>query len=98
MEEPSLTAEQRQKLQSAFNGANSLVLLSVFILLALLPVLWIGDKMNGWAQMAGLWLLSLFTAFVLMLFLTGPIKVLLKTLFSVSTDYRALFKDSDKAP
>lgn len=97
MEEPSLTAEQRLKLQSAFNGANSLVLLLVFIMLALLPVLWIGDKMTGWAQIVGLILLSLFTAFILMLFLTGLIKAILKAIFrSVSPEYRALFNASEK--
>jgi hypothetical protein len=87
-----LTQERREQLQSAFNGANSLALLFVFLLLSALPIWWISDKMTGWIQLSGLILLSLFTAFILMLFLTGLIKSLLKIIFKMaSSEYRALF-------
>lgn len=87
-----LNQERREQLQSAFNGANSLVLLFVFLLLSALPIWWISDKMTGWIQLTGLVMLSLFTAFILMLFLTGLIKGLLKILFKMaSSEYRSLF-------
>jgi hypothetical protein len=94
MNDEPLTEQRRQELQSAFNGANSLALLLCYILLAALPIIWIGDKMTGWLQISGLVILSLFTAFILMLFVTGLIKAILKTIFSVlSPEYQVLFRD-----
>lgn len=88
-----LPEERKEQLQSAFNGANSLALLCVFSLLTVLPIWWISDKMTGWVQMAGLGLLSLFTAFIMMLFLSGLIKATLKMIFSaISSEYRLFFR------
>jgi len=95
MKEQSLTPERKEELLSAFNGANSLALLFVYLTLTALPIWWIGDKMTGWVQISGLVLLSLFTAFILMLFLTGLIKALLRIIFSsASSEYRALLSDA----
>jgi hypothetical protein len=97
MNEQTLTPERKEELLSAFNGANSLALLFVYLILTALPIWWISDKMTGWAQLSGLVLLSLFTAFILMLFLTGLIKALLKMVFSSSSsEYRVLFSDTNK--
>ena len=92
MNEQSLTEDRKKELESAFNGANSLALVIVFLILTAMPIWWISDKMTGWIQISGLVLLSLFTAFILMLFLTGLIKVLLRMIFStLSSEYRTLF-------
>lgn len=92
MNEQTLTEDRKKELESAFNGANSLALMIVFLMLTAMPIWWISDKMTGWVQISGLLLLSLFTAFILMLFLTGLIKALLRVLFStLSSEYRILF-------
>jgi len=92
MNEQTLTEDRKKELESAFNGANSLALMIVFLMLTAMPIWWISDKMTGWVQISGLVLLSLFTAFILMLFLTGLIKALLRVLFStLSSEYRILF-------
>ena len=90
----SLSEERAQELESAFRGANSLALLLVYLVFSGLPVFWLYSKMTGWAQVAGLVLLSLLTAFILMLFVTGLIKLILKQVFSMlSHEYRLLFED-----
>ena len=82
-----------RELESAFRGANSLVFLFVFLIFTVLPVVWLAEKMTGWAQMTGLILLSLFTAFVLMLFVSGMIKLILKQVFMLfSKEYRSFFE------
>ena len=82
-----------RELESAFRGANSLVFLIVFLVFTILPIVWLADKMTGWVQMAGLVLLSVFTAFVLMLFVSGIIKLILKQVFMLSSkEYRAYFE------
>jgi len=92
-----LTEQRKQELQSAFNGANSIALLLCYIVLAALPIIWIGDKMTGWMQISGLIILSLFTAFILMLFVTGLIKAVLRMIFSVlSPEYQVLFHEHGK--
>jgi K+-sensing histidine kinase KdpD len=96
MNNEPLTEQRKQELQSAFNGANSIALLLCFILLTALPILWISDKMTGWMQITGLVVLSLFTAFILMLFVTGLIKAILKAIFSaLSSEYKALFTEQE---
>jgi len=97
MNEQPLTEDRKKELKSAFNGVNSLALLIVFLILTAMPIWWISDKMTGWVQISGLVLLSLFTAFILMLFLTRLIKALLRMVFSsASSEYRALFSDTNK--
>lgn len=82
-----------RELESAFRGANSLVFLLVFLVFTILPIVWLAEKMTGWVQMAGLVLLSLFTAFVLMLFVSGIIKLILKQVFMLlSKEYRDFFE------
>jgi hypothetical protein len=94
MEKNPLTEKRKKELQSAFNGANSLALLLCYIFLAALPIWWIGDKMTGWMQISGLVVLSLFTAFILMLFVTGLIKAILRIIFSaLSSEYQTWFSE-----
>lgn len=96
MNNEPLTEQRKQELQSAFNGANSIALLLCFVFLTALPIWWIGDKMTGWMQISGLVVLSLFTAFILMLFVTGLIKAILRIIFSaLSPEYQAWFKEQD---
>jgi hypothetical protein len=61
-----------------------------------MPVVWLYSKMTGWMQISGLVLLSLFTAFILMLFVSGVIKLILKRLFMMtSPEYRQLFEGQE---
>jgi hypothetical protein len=93
----SLSEERAQELESAFRGANSLALLLVYLVFSMLPVFWLYSKMTGWAQLSGLVLLSLLTAFILMLFVTGLIKFVLKWIFSLSSpEYRLLFEEQSR--
>lgn len=97
MNNERLTEQRKQQLQSAFNGATSLALLLCYIFLAALPIWWISDKMTGWMQISGLVVLSLFTAFILMLFVTGLIKAVLRIIFSaLSSEYQAWFSEREK--
>ena len=97
MNDEPLTEQRKRELQSAFNGANSIALLLCYIVLAALPIWWIGDKMTGLVQIAGLVVLSLFTAFILMLFVTGLIKAILKIIFSaLSSEYQTWFREQKK--
>ena len=93
MDSNDLSEERRQELESAFRGANSLAFLLVYLIFSVLPVIWLYPKMTGWFQIAGLVLLSLFTAFVLMLFVSGVLKLFLRHVFIlVSPEYRQLFE------
>lgn len=93
----SLTEDRKKELESAFNGANSLALLIVFLILTAMPIWWISDKMTGWIQISGLVLLSLFTAFILMLFLTGLIKAMVRQLLIIiSPEYRIFFREKHR--
>jgi uncharacterized RDD family membrane protein YckC len=94
--ENNFTRERRAELESAFRGANSLLFLLVFLVFTFLPVVWLYSKMTGWMQVSGLVLLSLFTAFILMLFVSGILKLLLRRLFMmVSPEYRQMFEDQE---
>ena len=94
--ENKLSKERRAKLESAFRGANSLLFLLVYLVFSVLPVVWLYPKMTGWMQVSGLVLLSLFTAFILMLFVSGIIKLLLRRLFIMaSPEYCQLFEDQE---
>ena len=94
--ENKLSQERRVELESAFRGANSLLFLLVYLVFSVMPVVWLYSKMTGWMQVSGLVLLSLFTAFILMLFVSGVIKLILKRLFMMtSPEYRQLFEDQE---
>jgi len=94
--ENKLSQERRVELESAFRGANSLLFLLVYLVFSVMPVVWLYSKMTGWMQISGLVLLSLFTAFILMLFVSGVIKLILKRLFMMtSPEYRQLFEDQE---
>ena len=94
--ENKLSKERREVLESAFRGANSLLFLLVYLVFSVLPVVWLYSKMTGWMQISGLVLLSLFTAFILMLFVSGVIKLILKRLFMMtSPEYRQMFDDQE---
>jgi hypothetical protein len=91
-----LSQERRAELESAFRGANSLLFLLVYLVFSVMPVVWLYSKMTGWMQVSGLVLLSLFTAFILMLFVSGIIKLILRRLFMmVSPEYRQLFEGQE---
>jgi len=94
--ENKLSQERRVELESAFRGANSLLFLLVYLVFSVMPVVWLYSKMTGWMQISGLVLLSLFTAFILMLFVSGVIKLILKRLFMMtSPEYRQMFDDQE---
>lgn len=96
MSENKLSQERRVELESAFRGANSLLFLLVYLVFSVMPVVWLYSKMTGWMQISGLVLLSLFTAFILMLFVSGVIKLILKRLFMMtSPEYRQMFDDQE---
>lgn len=85
--------QQARHIESVVNGATSLALLAVYLLFTVLPVVLLFEKMTGWLQVIGLLLLSLFTAFILMLFFTGLVKALVRFLFRMlSSEYRSYLK------
>ncbi len=87
---------QRQKnhMDRVVDGATSLALLSVFLLFSAIPVVLLFEKMTGWLQISGLLLLSLFTAFILMLFFTGLVKAVVRLMFRMfSSEYRSHNQD-----
>jgi hypothetical protein len=82
--------QPKNHMDRVVDGATSLALLSVFLLFAALPMVLLSEKMTGWLQVTGLLLLSLFTAFILMLFFTGLVKALVRFLFTIfSSEYRS---------
>jgi hypothetical protein len=71
----------RQEAEAAFRGAYSLAWAGCVLALTALFVWVLREHLTGWAIGLGMVAISLVTAVMLMLFLSGPIKLALRALF-----------------
>ncbi len=98
MGEPSLsdfglTEGRYRELKAAFQGANTLAWLVVFVALAGGFIWLLHAKMESIWMMLGLVLLSVGSVWLLMLFLSGLIKILISIAFKrIYPDYVALMR------
>ncbi|MBD3619931.1 MAG: hypothetical protein HUJ28_10690 [Chromatiales bacterium] len=88
-----LTEARYQELSRAFSGAHSLLFLCVLLGMTFGFYLPIADKVEGWLLSFGLWLMCLLTGFLLMLFVSGLLRMLLAIVFKrLVPDYLAVMR------
>ena len=76
-----LSEARYQELKRAFGGAYSLLFLAVLLGMTAGFFLPIADKVNGLVLTLGLLLMCLLTAFLVMLFVSGVLRMLLTVVF-----------------
>lgn len=74
---------ERERLQHAFEGATSLALLFTWLLLTAATPWLLHDKVDTLWGLLGLTLLGMALAFLLMLFLTGAVRALVRLGFQL---------------
>ncbi len=81
LSEFDLTENRYQELTRAFGGAYSILFLLVLLAMTFGFYLPIADKVESWLLSVGLFAMCLLTAFLVMLFVSGVLRMMLAIVF-----------------